>query len=250
MSPTQLAVILETLRYQRELTIHGAEKVTRIGGATVITDIGHRGEYPSANDNHIHGLGVLASVTEELLDDLIAHYRAAGIPRFFVYLSPSEQCDEIERWLLERGLWLRLPQDVLYRLADQPLAMPGSGGIVDGPNKGLDPYDWDVMRYADMPGMYLYGAVTETGYEHHAYGVLYAYHQAAYLGPAGTEAEWRRRGGQTALIAARVTKARELGCKHIFAETYQRILKTSYNNLLKAGFVHAYSSPIYVWEID
>ncbi len=250
MTTEEQAKVLESLRYERELALHGPSVVTRLDGATLITKPDERSEYPSANGNHVHGLGVFETVTEAHIDDVIGHYRERSIPRFFVYVSPCAQYDQIERWLLERGLWERLPQDVLYR---SPLGSVVAPPLlqVDGPNSGIDPYHWAITEFASVQGMFVYSTLMEEpDYQHYAYGVLYANGPAAYLGPAGTHEAHRKRGAQTALIAARLAKARELGCEHVFAETYRKILKTSYNNLLRAGFEHTYSCPIYVWEED
>jgi GNAT superfamily N-acetyltransferase len=62
--------------------------------------------------------------------------------------------------------------------------------------------------------------------------------------------EARRRGGQSALLAARVALARELGCRVLFSETGEAVPgdpQHSYKNLLKAGFREAFSRPNYLF---
>jgi GNAT superfamily N-acetyltransferase len=115
------------------------------------------------------------------------------------------------------------------------------------------PYAESVGDIAGKDGVTLFSAVAgddDEQWEDQAFGALFVDGVAAYLGPAGTRDAYRRRGGQTALIAARLNRAAEVGCEHAFAETYKRILATSYNNLLRGGFTHTYSCPIYVWELD
>lgn len=70
---------------------------------------------------------------------------------------------------------------------------------------------------------------------------------AASLGHAFTEEAHRRKGCQSALIRARLAWARERGAKAAIAETYA-FLPSSFDNLLAAGFVHAYGRRIWRWE--
>ncbi len=62
--------------------------------------------------------------------------------------------------------------------------------------------------------------------------------------------EARRRGGQSALLAARVALARELGCRVLFSETGEAVPgdpQHSYKNLLTAGFREAFLRPNYLF---
>ena len=62
--------------------------------------------------------------------------------------------------------------------------------------------------------------------------------------------EARRRGGQSALLAARLALARDLGCRVVFSETGEAVPgdpQHSYKNLLKAGFREAFSRPNYLF---
>ena len=61
----------------------------------------------------------------------------------------------------------------------------------------------------------------------------------AYLGFAGTLPEHRGKGGQGSLFAARIARARELGCTTIVTETGEQIPdrpSESYRNILRFGF--------------
>ncbi|HEV2786041.1 MAG TPA: GNAT family N-acetyltransferase, partial [Solirubrobacteraceae bacterium] len=61
----------------------------------------------------------------------------------------------------------------------------------------------------------------------------------AYLGFAGTLIEHRGKGAQTALLARRIQRARELGCQRLVTETGERKAgrpSNSYRNILRAGF--------------
>jgi GNAT superfamily N-acetyltransferase len=65
----------------------------------------------------------------------------------------------------------------------------------------------------------------------------------AWLGISATRPAFRGRGGQTALLAARIERARELGATLLVTETDERVPgrpSTSYGNILRAGFREAY----------
>ena len=60
-----------------------------------------------------------------------------------------------------------------------------------------------------------------------------------YLGFAATLPEHRGKGGQNALLAARIRHAREAGCDVVVTETGERRddrPSSSYRNILRAGF--------------
>jgi GNAT superfamily N-acetyltransferase len=71
-----------------------------------------------------------------------------------------------------------------------------------------------------------------------ACGVLFADGPEAWLGLGATRAEFRGRGAQSALIAARIECARELGVRRIAVET--AVEGPSRRNVERAGFSLAY----------
>ena len=77
------------------------------------------------------------------------------------------------------------------------------------------------------------------GDEPAATGALYVEGDAAYLGFGATLPEHRGRGGQNALLAARIEHARAAGCRRLATETGERregLPSNSYRNLLRFGF--------------
>src|SRR5215469_585523 len=84
-----------------------------------------------------------------------------------------------------------------------------------------------------------------------ATALLYVRGDCGWLGWGGTLTPYRRRGAQSALIAARIKRSAELGAKWVVSETLepQRGRPSgSFRNLLKQGFQQAYLRPIWVWE--
>ncbi|MDX6476907.1 MAG: hypothetical protein QOH95_2418 [Gaiellaceae bacterium] len=79
-----------------------------------------------------------------------------------------------------------------------------------------------------------------------ATGVLYVDGTTAWIGVGFTRPEFRRRGAQSALLAARVEAARALGATAMTTETGELLPDqpaSSYNNILRAGFREAYLRP-------
>ena len=78
--------------------------------------------------------------------------------------------------------------------------------------------------------------------------MLYANGDAGWLGVASTRADYRGRGAQSALLAARIERAGELGLRLLVTETgaaEDDEPGTSYRNILRAGFEPAYVRPNY-----
>jgi GNAT superfamily N-acetyltransferase len=81
------------------------------------------------------------------------------------------------------------------------------------------------------------------GDEPAACGALYVDGTSAWLGAAFTRQEFRGRGLQSALLAARIEAARAAGATLLTSETGEQLPDrpaTSYRNLLRAGFREAF----------
>lgn len=73
--------------------------------------------------------------------------------------------------------------------------------------------------------------------------------RAGWLGLAATRPDRRSRGAQSVIFAARIERARELGCEAVVTETGVAGPDgpgPSYRNMLRAGFVPAYARPNWV----
>ena len=79
-------------------------------------------------------------------------------------------------------------------------------------------------------------------------GMLYAREHAGWVGIAATRVDFRGRGAQSAILAARIERAKELGLTLLVTETGSAEDDepgTSYRNILRAGFQPAYIRPNY-----
>jgi GNAT superfamily N-acetyltransferase len=77
-------------------------------------------------------------------------------------------------------------------------------------------------------------------------GLLFALADAGWVGVAATQPEYRGRGVQGAVFAARFDRARELGLRVLVTETgISDPPGPSYRNMLRAGFEPTYARPVY-----
>jgi hypothetical protein len=79
---------------------HGAP----FGGAYVTIDPNRQGTAASANLNRVYLCGTEAGLQPDGFDRLIELFAAAGVKRFFVWLSPGPDMDGVRGWLKARGL--------------------------------------------------------------------------------------------------------------------------------------------------
>jgi GNAT superfamily N-acetyltransferase len=77
-----------------------------------------------------------------------------------------------------------------------------------------------------------------------AIGALAVFEGIGYLNSAATAEPDRKRGAQSALIAARIEKARAVGCSALVVETLT-MLEHSMRNLQRAGFDVAFEKEVY-----
>lgn len=80
-------------------------------------------------------------------------------------------------------------------------------------------------------------------------GALFVSGDVGWLGFGATRPEFRRRGAQSAILAARIRRAAELGCTLVVTETGELVddrPANSYRNILRAGFEPQYLRANYV----
>nr|WP_221379129.1 GNAT family N-acetyltransferase [Actinoplanes polyasparticus] len=80
---------------------------------------------------------------------------------------------------------------------------------------------------------------------------LYVDGEVCSLNSGAVLPDFQRRGGQRALVAARLRKARELGCRFVVGETGQPAegqFNPSYENMLRAGLKPMYVRRNWIWR--
>jgi GNAT superfamily N-acetyltransferase len=201
--------------------------------------------------NRIVDLGVDGPASEEQLDAAIA---VMGGLRYYVSLSPAAEPAEIGDWLRARGFepswgWMQFGRGVepvtgvatSLAIAEIGPEHGSEFGRLLAEAYGMSPVEAVAAAVPGRPGFSCWLALA--GHEPAAAAALYVEGGAAYLGLAGTAAEHRGKGAQSALLAVRVERARELGCDAVYTETGEQLPgrpSASYRNIVRAGFEELY----------
>lgn len=199
---------------------------------------------PARELNRIVGLEAL-----EQLDELIPFFDSGP---FWVSLEPGTGLDEA---LLARGFtsdypWQKFDREPEGASAETSLRIADADerfGAVFAAAYGMPDSmaDW-IGRLPARPGWHCLAAYD--GDEPVATGALFAGGELGWLSMAGTLPSHRGHGAQSALLAARISLAAELGLSLVVTETgVPRDGKpgASYRNILRAGFRETYVRPNY-----
>ncbi|MEM7245344.1 MAG: GNAT family N-acetyltransferase [Acidobacteriota bacterium] len=225
-------------------------------------------DYPGSWSNQAVGLGLSGEASESELDQLVAFYTSRGVePR--VELAPFAHAS-VRDGLYERGFRLREFGNVMARhlTPDEDLQAALSHPLPDGYEVAwIDPDDDDLLRECvttacrgfipegtdpdeDMLGMGLRCAkyprcdtyaVTHEGRVVGS-GAMESAAPVAGLFGASVLSDHRRRGIQAALIAARLERAREKGCKVACIHSEPGI--PTERNAERLGFFLAYTKVV------
>jgi GNAT superfamily N-acetyltransferase len=229
-------------------------RVEAIAGATLLLSP----RIPASYFNRVIGLGVLEPATQAALDAVHDRFRAAGVAEYWLHLNPAARPESLAGWLAARGLappprrswakFLRGPQ--LY--AARPCAL----SVRPAEQDDADAIARVVCSAYGMPAALapwfaaLVGrdgwrfVVAEADGRAAATGAVFVAGTTAWLGVGATLAEYRNRGAQGALLAARIALAAGAGCTVLATETGESIAgeaNPSLNNIRRAGFVQVCS---------
>jgi GNAT superfamily N-acetyltransferase len=238
-----------------ELAARHGIAATEIGGA-LCTAVG---ELESTMFNRVVGLGLAGPAADGDLDAIAEFFAGHGQP-FYVSLSPQAKPRDLTSRLERRGYapgyaWMKFsrgvepppPVDTALRVEH---VGPDSGadfGEIVAAGYELEPFT--AAWLAELPRTSWRCYVAYDGDDPAGAAALYITDDVGYLCFAATLAEHRRKGAQSALLAARIRDAVDEGCTQIFTETGERIpLKpsNSYRNILRFGFVEDYLRPNYL----
>jgi GNAT superfamily N-acetyltransferase len=193
---------------------------------------------------HNHAYGVASAADVERVD---AFYRECSSP-YVLSTGPGTDLDAVlEQHGYTRGYaWMKFGRDLAPLVAETTLRVSEIGeeagaafGEIIATAFGMPA--WTADWFARMPGradwvcFLSYADRTPAGA-----GALFVAGDVGWLGLGATLPAFRGRGGQAALIAARIDAARARGCTALATETGVRVegrAAGSYRNLLRAGFV-------------
>lgn len=256
MRPDPSALALKMYRIQRWLNVSELP-VTAISyyidhpSIAVTVDPTSDARAASLNRNRIYFRGGQGVDAAEFLR-VTALFEAHCVSRFFIWLSPGPEIDVIREMLATaratRVMWTRYPtlvfsgplpeRSVLYPQVRELSRSDVEAAATELAGASMDTY----IRSVGRPGFHHYAVFD--GERPIATAALACFEGTGYLTYALTAEPFRRRGAQSALIAARVRKAQELGCTLIVSQTLT-MLEDSHANLQRAGFEEVYEQEVY-----
>lgn len=199
--------------------------------------------------NRVLGLGLEAPATDGLLDEALEFLRGV---QAYVAVAPEAEPDLAAR-LEARGL----RRDRGWTKFSRPATGPhdvGSELRVERDGRG-DAFAEAAQRGFEVPELFRAWLASLAGREGWqcfvaydgdapaAAGALYVAGTVGWVGIGATVPAQRGKGGQGALLAARIRAAGEAGCEVVVTETGAPVdgqPNGSYRNILRAGFEPAY----------
>jgi hypothetical protein len=202
-----------------------------------------------------------ATLVEEEVDvDAIEAFFSDQRVRFAIGVPPGREPleRELERRGYERGYaWMKFARPIGDPPADVPTdlrveeAAPADAeafALVECEAYGVPPETTSLWTAAlEAPGTHVF--IAWAGDEPAAAGLVHFDGGYAWVGAGGTRPDFRRRGGQGAVLAARLRLAGELGAHTVATETGEQIPdrpSNSYRNILRHGFQEQYLRPNWI----
>jgi GNAT superfamily N-acetyltransferase len=203
----------------------------------------------------VFGLGLHEPATREGVEATVDWFRTCDAGPFLVHASPGARPGEVRDWLVGSGLrrhraWMKFARErgAVGRPASE-LAVRRVGPELGQAFADIACATFElpegshalVARITDLEGWHAF--VSFAGQTPAGAGALFVSDGVGWLGFGATKPEFRSRGGQAAVIAARLEAAFDLGCRLVITET--GVAKAgdpqhSYKNILKAGFRELY----------
>ena len=201
--------------------------------------------------NRVLGLGIDGPATEPQLDEALDFVRGVEA---YVTVAPDAEPSDLGEQLEARGLppdrgWTkfgRSTDDPPQASTELRVERDESGeAFAEAAARGFDVpdlfLDW-LRRLAGRDGWQCFAAFD--GDRPAAAGALFVSGSVAWNGIGATVPEHRGKGGQSAVLAARIRAAAEAGCEVVVTETGEPagdVPNGSYRNIVRAGF-----EPLYV----
>lgn len=210
---------------------------------------------PSILMNRVLDLGASGPPDTQVLRDIRRVYDEAGVSRFFLQVVPERKGSDTDELLAATGYekyrgWMKFkrgPGDIRVPNTDldvRPVG-PESGAdfaAIAAPAFDMLPVSQPVV--ALLPGVDQYHAFMSFDRDHPAgTGVIVIDDGAGQLDWGTTHPDFRRRGGQTAVLSARLEFAFNAGCTVVTTSTGEAVPgdpQHSYSNIMKSGFSEAY----------
>ena len=213
--------------------------------------------------NRVMGLGLGGPPDRKTVEEIIATYERAMVPRFIVQLAPLVTVGPTITAISDLGLapitnWVRLVRDVSspgpsstkLRVDEIGPELGAKFGEIMCAGFGFDPaLGLPLAAMVGTPGWKFYLAYLDD--RPIGTALLVVDGKIGWLGFAATLPEARGHGAQSALIARRILDARTAGCEVLSVETAEQTQAReapSYRNILRAGFEVGYLRPNYLYQ--
>lgn len=226
----------------------------RIGGALFVM----AAKLPQFQFNFLHGAG-LGDDDGRCIAEAVRRFKAAGQTRFIVQVPQGPKAGLIESFARDAGLQpTPLAWAKFARSTAEPPIVDTSVVIREAGHSEREMFGQTAVAGFGMPAAmsgWLAQIVGEPGW--HAYlsfdgetpigaGALYVNGDYAWCGIGSTVPNARKRGGQSAMLARRISDAGSLRARMVATET--GVPQTdqpapSYKNILSSGFDVAYVRP-------
>ncbi|GIJ47512.1 hypothetical protein Val02_43980 [Virgisporangium aliadipatigenens] len=229
----------------------------RVGGAAVQATR----HDPGGPRNVATGLGADGPVDADVIAAVLGFFRDAGVTRATLKIADPARPVDGDRIRRAYGLTLG-PSTVRMVRPVEPV--PTAGTTLRIAEASVDQYpdvvalavrtDFVSAESADVMASFLrrdnfHAFAAWDGPDMVALSVLRFFGDYADLVGSATLLPYRRRGAQTAFVAARAACAREHGARTLLVETAQPP-NTSHNNMLRAGFRDLYVRHQWIWHAD
>ena len=215
--------------------------------------------------NRVIALGLHQPVTEASLDQLIDRFRNNGTEHFYLHLSPTLRGGQVEKWLVGRGFnpmshWSKLRRDASPAAPTSTTLSVRQVAANEAPRFGEM-----VCRGYGLPtrlAAWFAALVGRRGWrcylawdgaEPVAAAAMHIAGTVAWLGLTATLPSHRRRGGQSALMVARINDAVGAGVSDIVTEAGSRTVaerSPALDNMLRAGFTIEYERANFAPNIE
>jgi hypothetical protein len=225
------------------------------GSCYLTIDPARQGPFASSNYNRVHMCGAEPGLEPDGIERLIQQFKAAGVKRFFIWLSPGPDMHLARGWIENAGFSRirRTGYPTLHRASIAPARFTTDLQVrevtpdeIAGARDQLGDTLWpEYARSAGKPGFFHFMAFDAA--RPVAIASLCAFEGLGYLMAAATAESDRKRGAQQALIAGRIARAAQIGCSALASETLY-MLEHSYRNLQRAGFQEVYEKEVYEWN--
>jgi GNAT superfamily N-acetyltransferase len=216
--------------------------------------------------NRLIGLGLRTPPSDATLAEAISAIEQTGSPRCFVPVAPTSAAEGLSSRLERLGLrqynnWVRLSRSLDHLPGPPDSPAPSLDVRRIGPTHA-EVFGNLVATAFDYPPPLAPIASQTIGrphWQHYlafegdtpiASAAMYVAASAAWFGFAATDAAYRKRGAQQALIVRRLRDAADAGCKWVSVETAEDTVTRdapSFRNLRRLGFEVAYTRPNYLW---